>query len=141
MTEPSDDRRDMDSPTEAGPQRICFSRSDFYWATALLVIMAAWLWWGMGGLIFAAVVVVSLSICISAMIQGKQFAGLVWALFILFVSFIFFSFQEMNYIKELARRAQCRNNLKELGAAVLDYERRQGSFPPAYTIDQKVRLC
>ena len=29
----------------------------------------------------------------------------------------------------------CRNNLKQLASALLDYERAHGSFPPAYTVD------
>jgi prepilin-type processing-associated H-X9-DG protein len=37
--------------------------------------------------------------------------------------------------REAARRAQCQNNLKQIGMALADYHRQFGSFPPAFVPD------
>jgi prepilin-type processing-associated H-X9-DG protein len=37
--------------------------------------------------------------------------------------------------REAARRTQCRNNLHQIGVALLNYHDQWGSFPPAYTVD------
>jgi hypothetical protein len=37
--------------------------------------------------------------------------------------------------REPARRSQCRNNLREIGLALLEYEEAHHALPPAYTVD------
>lgn len=37
--------------------------------------------------------------------------------------------------KESAKRAKCRNNLKQIGLALLNYQSQYGAFPPAYVAD------
>src|SRR5262245_66359 len=38
--------------------------------------------------------------------------------------------------REAARRSQCKNNLKQIALALLNYESRYGTFPPAYVADE-----
>ncbi len=38
--------------------------------------------------------------------------------------------------REAARRAQCRNNMKQISLAMQNYHDVNGSFPPAYTVDE-----
>ena len=37
--------------------------------------------------------------------------------------------------RETARRNSCRNNLKNIALALLNYESKHGTFPPAFTVD------
>ncbi|MFZ1936339.1 MAG: DUF1559 domain-containing protein [Thermoguttaceae bacterium] len=39
-------------------------------------------------------------------------------------------------VREVARRTQCENNLKQIAVAMLSYENRYGCFPPAYIPDK-----
>jgi hypothetical protein len=41
--------------------------------------------------------------------------------------------------REAARRAQCRNNLKQIGVALQNYHAAWNSFPPPYTVDSNGR--
>ena len=41
----------------------------------------------------------------------------------------------VRYAPEAARRMACSNNLRQLGLALLEYERVYHEFPPAYTVD------
>ncbi|MEX1223702.1 MAG: DUF1559 domain-containing protein [Pirellulales bacterium] len=38
--------------------------------------------------------------------------------------------------RDAARRMQCSNNMKQIALAMLNYESTNGSFPPAYTVDE-----
>jgi prepilin-type N-terminal cleavage/methylation domain-containing protein/prepilin-type processing-associated H-X9-DG protein len=39
----------------------------------------------------------------------------------------------VNSVRETARRAQCQNNLRQIGLAIINYETTVREFPPAYT--------
>jgi hypothetical protein len=38
--------------------------------------------------------------------------------------------------REAARRSQCKNNLKQIALALMNYESKYGTFPPAYVADE-----
>lgn len=38
--------------------------------------------------------------------------------------------------REPARRSQCKNNLKQIGLALYNYQEEHGALPPAYTVDE-----
>lgn len=60
-----------------------------------------------------------------------------WACFLLVVAVLVLP--SMGSARESAKRAKCKNNLKQIGMALLNYQSRYGAFPPAYVADASGR--
>lgn len=66
----------------------------------------------------------------------KWIAGLAGILLV-FAFFVFVIFLPMTRrARPAANRTYCKNNLKQLGLAMYNYESDFGTFPPAYTVDE-----
>ncbi len=70
----------------------------------------------------------------SARRLGRVLLELLVAVIVLMV-LVLMLFPQPRRSREVARRSSCKNNLKQIAAALHNYHDKHGSFPPAYTVD------
>jgi prepilin-type processing-associated H-X9-DG protein len=110
-----------------------------------LLLLAVVLWsslavFGTGGGVGVFIAVVALAICIQKVERVSSDFVLAIIVVIVFLLFIIgFLLPAGQSAREAARRAQCASNLHNIALALLNYETKYRTFPPAFVADKNGR--
>jgi prepilin-type processing-associated H-X9-DG protein len=105
--------------------------------TLLLVLVVAWSSCAVFGLL--GVSVCALIFMCALIFAGRWRTSLLVGLFLVAIVFALL-LPAMITARESGRRAQCMNNLRNIGLALLNYEAINKCFPPAYLADKNGKL-
>ncbi|MDR0327796.1 MAG: DUF1559 domain-containing protein [Planctomycetaceae bacterium] len=83
---------------------------------------------------FLILPVIGLILGLKSKKSGLATAG-IWLNAIAILLFLFFAVPSIQAAREAARRAQCSFHIKETAMAFYEYHKKNGAFPPLYTVD------
>lgn len=134
-----DENRDPLPNAAPNPPPFQFGLKDLFWLffPVAIIVASGWLM-GIGGAVLAFFIV-SLASWIGARIRGKRRAGNFWGTITIceFLLIVIVTLMMPDIWPNSGwRRVICRSNMSQLGLALLNYQERNGSFPPQCTLDK-----